>query len=168
MCVANARLDVGTYPSHQTSVATATISKYRTQSYRQWQIIFAESVTLTSKEEFDRLFAKHGNVTAVAHACLVSRPTIYTWMKDIGYTPPKTKRRRTSKIRGVSSAKLIVIDDILPEKTEYQKFYEYMKQMADTNPDHPVYTTWMASADTSRRKRVLENTISEFIKFKGL
>lgn len=70
--------------------------------------------------------------------------------------PPRLRRRRT------------IVRIVLPEKTEYQKFYEYMKSMGDTNPDHPVYSVWLKSADSPRRKRVLENTITEFIKFKGM
>lgn len=72
--------------------------------------------------------------------------------------PPRLRRRRSRT----------VVRDITPEKTEYQKFYEYMKSMSETNPDHPVYSVWLKSADSSRRKRVLENTITEFIKFKGM
>ena len=120
-------------------------------------------------EGFNEEFNVNGHsVTSLAEEVGVARKTIYNWMNAIGYTPPKSRKRRRSSTRIRSYTGDIVIRDITPEKTEYQKFYEYMKSMSETNPDHPVYSVWLKSADSPRRKRVLENTITEFIKFKGM
>ncbi len=123
---------------------------------------------MLTTQEFDDLFETHGNVAAIARNQLVSRQTIYNWMREIDYSPPKKRPRKKQYTRVSRSAPPVQWDtpiieseppsiEFIPNAISFAEVKEFVYSIQDQ--DDPRVRSWRLSVDSNKRAGLIADTI---------